>query len=163
MSNTDSTTLIFPGSFDPFTRGHENVVRRALCIANEVRIVVAKNSSKQTIFSPEENVALIRQVFTDTPAVSVDEHHGLVAHYAKEHHGAAFLRGIRTIQDYEYEVQLASANRSIAGGIETLFIPCDPQFAHISSSLIKDLVRLGETAEQWLHPVIEAALREKLQ
>lgn len=131
-------TAIFPGTFDPFTIGHENIVRRGLTLFDSIVIGVGRNAAKQTLYSAEQRKAVIEQVFHDQSRVSVVVYDGLTIELAKQVGAKFILRGVRTMADFEYEQQMAAANRQLAD-IETVLLFTEPQLAHISSSLLRDL------------------------
>ena len=152
---------VYPGTFDPVTRGHLDLVERASKIFDEVIVAVAKSSTKNVLFSTEERVALIREATADTPGVSVESFDGLLINYLEEHHADVFLRGLRAISDFEYEFQMASMNRKLASKFETIFMMTGEQYTYLSSRFVKEICRLGGEVECFVHPVVKAALIEK--
>lgn len=151
------------GSFDPPTAGHLNIIERGLQMFDELIVTVAINSSKQPFFSPEERVALLQDIFKDEPKVRVDYLDGLLVDYVREKKATLILRGIRTMSDYEYEFQMALANKSMAPEIETVFMMTEGRYSHISSSIIKEIMRFGGSSHGMIHPLVEAKMREKLK
>lgn len=133
---------IFPGSFDPFTIGHEDVVNRALDLFDEVIIAVGQNAEKTSCFSLEQRVQTIRKTFEAVPAVKVVTYSGLTAELVKALHANYLLRGVRSVMDFEYERQMADANRMLCG-VETVLLYTRPELAHISSTLVRDLYKHG--------------------
>jgi len=141
--------LLFPGSFDPFTRGHADIARRALEIADEIVIAVGAHPDKKGCFGVEERMEQIRRAFANEPRVTVVSYHGLTTDLARQQHATALLRGVRTVADYEYERQMAEVNRRLTG-IETVFLLADPALADISSSVVRELLSYGKDVSQFL-------------
>jgi len=140
---------LFPGSFDPFTIGHADIVRRALPLFDEIVIAVGINSAKQPMFPTEDRVETIRRAFANQPKVKVATYSCLTVDFAREVGATHILRGVRTVQDFEYERQMADANRELSG-IETVLLYSSPAYAHISSSLVRDLHRFGHDITPYL-------------
>ena len=153
---------IYPGSFDPLTNGHINLVERAQNIFETLTVAVFENTSKKGIFSHEERVAMTREVFKDKERVKVDSFGGLLVDYIAKKKDSVVLRGIRTNSDFEYELSVAHANRHLSTSFETIFMMTDPQFGFLSSSMIKEIVSLGGSTKGMLPSFIEDALRAKL-
>ncbi|MGB3618671.1 MAG: pantetheine-phosphate adenylyltransferase [Catalinimonas sp.] len=141
---------IFPGSFDPFTRGHEDVVRRGLAVFDEVIVGVGVNSNKQRYFPLETILSRIESTFGDTPGVRVVSYRGLTAEFARREGALFLLRGLRNTTDFEYENAIAQANRHVFGGLETVFLITTPGLATISSSIVRDLHRHGQDVGTFL-------------
>ena len=159
-----SKTVIYPGSFDPPTEGHMNVIERASLVFDQVVVAVAVNSAKQTIFTPEERVAMLKKIFAGKKAIVVDQFEDqLLVDYARSKNVTVILRGLRTTSDYEFEYQMSLANRKLAPHIEILFMMAESQYSHMSSSLIKEIVRLGGSVAGMLHPHVATKLKEKLR
>lgn len=154
---------IYPGSFDPLTNGHINLVERALSIFDTVTISVAINTRKPSIFSLEERVAMIDQVFRKHERVKVDSFKGLLVDYVLNRKTAIVIRGIRTNTDFEYELGVAQANRHLSPSFETVFMMTDPEYSFLSSSMIKEIVSLGGSTNGMLPSFIEQALKNRLQ
>ena len=129
---------IFPGSFDPFTIGHHDIVQRGLALFDEVIIGIGKNCLKQGTFSLDERLAAIQAVYANEPRVKVEAYEGLTIDFAAKHQALFILRGVRSVQDFEYERSIAEANKQLSG-IETVLLYTRPEYAHISSTLIRDL------------------------
>ncbi|MFN7587443.1 MAG: pantetheine-phosphate adenylyltransferase [Planctomycetota bacterium] len=154
---------IYPGSFDPVTRGHLDLVERALPLFDKLTVAVAVNSSKNATFTPEERVAMLREVLPADPRLSVTTFRGLVVDFCRAQGIGAILRGVRTVSDFEYEYQMALTNRHLAPGIETVFVMPSVQYSYVSSSLIREIVRNGGDVGSFLPPPVESRLRERLR
>ncbi len=142
-------TAIFPGSFDPFTIGHADIVQRALPLFDKIIIAVGQNITKQPLFPLEERLEKIRQAFSHDARVEVVAYTGLTADLAREHHAAYILRGVRCVADFEYERNMAEANKALTG-IETILLYTSPQYAYISSTLVRDLYVHGKDIKPFL-------------
>ncbi|MBR1565072.1 MAG: pantetheine-phosphate adenylyltransferase [Paludibacteraceae bacterium] len=140
---------IFPGSFDPFTVGHADIVNRSLSLFDKVVIGIGKNSLKQSIFPVENRLQHIRKVFKDEPRVAVEIYTGLTVDFAREQNAQFILRGIRCVADFEYERNMAEANKQLAG-VETIILYTRPEYAHISSTLVRDLYQHGQDITPYL-------------
>lgn len=134
---------IFPGSFDPFTIGHHDIVMRGLDIFDEIVIGIGKNSNKQETFPLQERLERIQQAYTDEPRVKVEVYEGLTIDFVAKHHAKHILRGVRSVKDFEYERDIAEANKQLSG-IETVILYTRPELAHISSSLVRELYAFGK-------------------
>lgn len=153
------TIAVCPGSFDPITLGHLDVVRRGAGLFDEVVVAVATNASKATLLSAEERVALARQALADVPGVRVELVPGLLVDFCREIGADALLKGLRGGADFDAELPMAFMNRHLAG-IETVFLPADRAFIHIASSLVKDVARHGGRIDDLVPaPVVEALTR----
>lgn len=140
---------IFPGSFDPFTVGHADIVRRALPLFDTIVIGVGVNAQKHALFAPEERVAVIQKVFRSEPKVKVRTYSTLTVDFAREENATFMLRGVRSTTDFEYEKAFAEANRQLSG-IETVLMLTRPEYEHISSSLVRDLHSYGKDITPYL-------------
>ena len=140
---------LFPGSFDPFTLGHADIVKRALNLFDEVVIAVGYNENKVGWMPVEERLSTIRRLYAEEPRVIVESYTGLTVDFAKKHGITAIIRGVRTTADFEYEVQLADVNRQLTG-IETIFLPASPQFSSLSSSIVRELAHFGRDISTFL-------------
>ncbi|MBU6080476.1 pantetheine-phosphate adenylyltransferase [Allobacillus halotolerans] len=156
-----SKIAVCPGSFDPITNGHLDIVRRGAEIFEEVIVVVFKNQSKSPLFTVEERIELIKEATKDLPNVSVDESKGLVVDYAKEKNASAILRGLRAVSDFEYEMQITSMNRKLNADIETLFMMTNNQYSFLSSSIVKEAARYQSDVSDLVPAAVEKALKEK--
>ncbi|MGW8320849.1 MAG: pantetheine-phosphate adenylyltransferase [Thermodesulfobacteriota bacterium] len=155
--------VIYPGSFDPITYGHVNIVERALHIFDRIIVAVAINTTKSGTFSIEERVDMMKEVFKDVPNVEVDSFSGLLVDYVRDRRALAILRGIRTVTDFDYEFQMALANKSLDPNVEQVFMMTEGKYLYHSSSIIKEIVSLGGSVEEMLPPVVEKKLSEKLR
>lgn len=153
---------IYPGSFDPFTNGHENIIERSVKVFDQIIVAVAHNTSKKTIFTVEERVEILNEVFRDRDDVKVDYFEGLLVEYVKKMGTNVVLRGMRTVSDFEFEMQMALANKTLSSELETVFMVTDSEFSHISSSVIKEVVSLNGSASHMVPKIVETRLREKL-
>lgn len=153
---------IYPGSFDPFTYGHENIIERSVKVFDQIIVAVAHNTSKKTIFTVEERVEILNEVFRDRDDVKVDYFEGLLVEYIKKMGTNVVLRGMRTVSDFEFEMQMALANKTLSSELETVFMVTDSEFSHISSSVIKEVVSLNGSASHMVPEIVETRLREKL-
>ncbi len=152
-------TVVYPGTFDPVTRGHEDLVARACRLFDRVVLGIARNPGKQPHFSIEERVRLAEAVFADNPQVEVAAFDGLLVEFTRAQGARAILRGLRAVSDFEYEFQLASMNRRLAPELETLFLTPAEEYAFVSSSLVREIAALGGDVSHFVHPAVEAALR----
>lgn len=150
-----------PGSFDPFTLGHRFVVERAAARFDEVIVTVVVNPNKQGMFTVDERLDLIAASCADLPNVRVDRWRGLLVDYMRNEGVTTMLKGLRSSSDFEYEVPMAQMNRELAD-VETLFLWTDPRYAHLSSSLVKEVARLGGDVEPFLPPVVYRAVMAKV-
>ena len=153
---------IYPGSFDPFTYGHENIIERSVKVFDQIIVAVAHNTSKKTIFTVEERVEILNDVFRNRDDVKVDYFEGLLVEYIKKMGTNVVLRGMRTVSDFEFEMQMALANKTLSSELETVFMVTDSEFSHISSSVIKEVVSLNGSASHMVPEIVEKRLREKL-
>ena len=153
----DKRIALFPGSFDPFTRGHESIVMRALPLFDEIIIAIGVNINKQALTSMELRKQLIESVFRNEPKVKVITYTGLTADVAREHHANFFLRGVRLIQDFENEMNMAEVNREFSG-IETVLLYTLPEHSHISSSIVRELVKYKRDVTAYLPKNIDWSL-----
>lgn len=153
-------TIIYPGTFDPITKGHEDLVERACKLFDKVIVAVAANPRKESLFSLDERVELAKQVLAAYEPVEVMGFANLLIDFAKEQKARIILRGLRAVSDFEYEFQLANMNRRLADDIETLFLTPAEQYTYISSTMIKEVARLGGNIRQFVHPLVAASLQK---
>lgn len=158
-----SKIVVVPGSFDPMTNGHLDIIKRAAHVFGEVRVAVLNNSSKKPLFTVEEREDLIRQVTGILPNVQVDSFSGLLVDYAKEANATAIVRGLRAVSDFEYEMQLTSMNRHLNEEIETFFIMTNTKYSFLSSSIVKEVAKYGGDIDHLVPPQVAEALRKKFQ
>jgi pantetheine-phosphate adenylyltransferase len=164
MSSTPGASphvAVFPGSFDPLTSGHVDIIERACAIFDRVIVAVLINQDKTPLFTVPERVAMIRDVFDGRPNVEVDTFDGLLVDYARRKHAHALIRGLRAVSDFEYEFQMALMNRRLNHDLETVFLMPAEQFTYTSSRLIKEVFRLGGEVGGLVPPVVEERLRQK--
>ena len=156
-----TSIAVYPGSFDPVTRGHEDLIRRARRFADRLIVAVAVNPAKQPLFTLDERVALIRRV-VDDPAIEVRSFDGLLAEFARVAGATLIVRGLRAISDFEYEFQMALMNRNLAPGIETVFLVPAFDLTYLSSSLVREVARFDGDVSSLVHPAVQQALKKKL-
>ena len=154
-------TAIYPGTFDPITNGHADLVHRAAVCFDRVIIAVAGSTAKATRFSLDERVELAHEVMREVGNVEIESFDGLLVEFARTQEAQVILRGLRAVSDFEYEFQLASMNRKLAPGIETMFLTPDEGYTFISSSLVREIAALGGDVSGFVHPAVEAALGKK--
>jgi len=157
-----TTTAIYPGTFDPLTNGHTDLVARASKLFDKVIVAVAINPGKKPVFSLEERVALTEQTLAEFGNVEVCGFEGLLVDVAKDNKADVILRGLRAVSDFEHEFQLASMNRKMQPDVETMFLTPSEQFSYISSSLVREIAALGGDVSDFVAPNVLAALRSKL-
>lgn len=156
-----SITAVYPGTFDPITAGHYDLIERAARFYKRLVIAVANNRNKSSLFTLEERIALAKAVVADLPNVEVIGFDGLLVDFVRNIGGHVLLRGLRAVSDFEYEFQLASMNRKLAPEIETMFMTPAEQYAFISSSLVREISVLGGNVSDFVHPLVAQALKEK--
>lgn len=156
-----SITAVYPGTFDPITCGHFDLIERAARFYDRLVIAVADNRNKNSLFSLEERVELAKQVTAQMPNVEVIGFSGLLVDFVQEIGGNVLLRGLRAVSDFEYEFQLASMNRKLAPDVETMFMTPAEQYAFISSSLVREISALGGDVSEFVHPKVGEALALK--
>jgi pantetheine-phosphate adenylyltransferase len=152
---------IYPGSFDPVTNGHLDVIQRASQLFDEVVVAVALNDAKNPVFTVEERVALLRQTVGDVHNVTVASFSGLLMEFAWERQACAVVRGLRAVSDFEFEFQMALMNRKLQPKIETVFLTPKEEYTYLSSRIVKEIARLGGNVESFVPVVVMKALKEK--
>lgn len=152
---------IYPGTFDPFTNGHLDILIRATSLFDEVIVTVAQNSSKDPLFTTEERIEMIREATKTIPNVRVESFEGLLVKFALERNATVIIRGLRMISDFEYEFQMALMNRKLADNIATVFLMPDERYTYLSSSIVREIAQLGGDCSPFVPPNIEKKLKEK--
>jgi pantetheine-phosphate adenylyltransferase len=155
-------TALYPGTFDPATNGHADIISRSTALFDRVIVAVAENPSKATTFTLEERLGILREIVKDRKEIEVTSFNGLTAHYAKERGVAAIIRGLRAISDFEYEFQMALMNRRLMPEIETVFLMPRGKYAYISSTLIKDIAHFDGEVDLFVDKKVAEMLRKKL-
>ena len=155
------TTVVYPGTFDPITNGHSDIVARAAALFDRVVVAVAENAGKAPAFDLQRRVALVREVLGHLDQVEVCSFGSLLVNLARSLEADVILRGLRAVSDFEYEFQLAGMNRRLAPELETLFLTPAEQYAYISSSLVREIASLGGDVSEFVHPSVQAALNER--
>ena len=153
---------IYPGSFDPVTLGHEDIIKRCFAFSDRVIVAVAVNSSKTPLFALDERVELLHDVLDGIPHVEVDRFDGLLADYARRVGAHMVVRGLRAVSDFEYEFEMALMNRGLNRELETVFLTPDIHHTFLRSSLVREVASLGGDVSSFVHPKVEHALRRKL-
>ena len=157
-----NSKAVYPGTFDPLTRGHEDIVRRAAQLFSEVIVAVAENTSKISSFTLKERVEMAQTVLADCPNVRVTGFSGLLMQFVREQGAVAVVRGLRAVSDFEYEFQLAGMNRKLFPEVETLFLTPAEQYMFISASLVREIASLGGDVSQFVSPLVETRLKMKM-
>jgi pantetheine-phosphate adenylyltransferase len=152
---------LYPGSFDPLTRGHEDLIRRAVGLADRLIVAVAVNPNKAPLFSVEERLDLLRQVVGDEPRVELASFSGLLADFAQKREATIAVRGLRAVSDFEYEFQMALMNRRLNPLLETVFLVPAVDLTYLSSSLVREAARFGGNLDGLVHPAVASALATK--
>jgi len=152
---------MYPGTFDPITNGHHDLVRRAAGLFDRVIVAIASNPNKAPMFPLEARVDLARRVLHDVPNVEVLGYAGLTVEFARQHNVGVVVRGLRAVSDFEFEFQLANMSRHLAREIETVFLTPQEQFTFISSSLVREIAVLGGDVREFVDPIVEAELKKQ--
>ena len=158
-----SSVAIYPGTFDPVTYGHIDLIKRASCIFEKLIIAVAHNSQKQPFFNVEERVEFIKKTTAGISGIIIEDFDGLVVEYARKKGVKVLIRGLRMISDFEYEFQMALTNRKLAGDIETIFLMPQESYSYLSSKLLKEAVSLGADISAFVPDFVNQALKEKME
>src|SRR6266487_6219282 len=156
-------TVIYPGSFDPLTNGHLDLIERAAKLFDHVIVALARNDAKAPLFGVEERMALVREVIAPFANVSADSFEGLLVNYVEKRAGQAVIRGLRAVSDFEFEFQLALMNRKLNERVETIFMMPKDTYTFLSSRIVKEIARLGGDVSSFVPPQVVTALRQKLQ
>ncbi len=154
---------VYPGTFDPMTMGHVDLVKRASKLFDSVIIAIASSDSKKPMFSLEERIEIGNKIFADDPKVEVVGFSGLLVNFAKEHDANILIRGLRVVADFEYEFQLANMNRAMSPDIESVFLTPKEEYSYISSSLVKEIATMGGDVTRFVDPVTLEALNQKIK
>jgi pantetheine-phosphate adenylyltransferase len=154
-------SAVYPGTFDPITNGHQDLVRRAATVFERVIVAIASNPNKTPMFPLDQRVSLAQQVLSDIPNVEVMGYAGLTVDFAREHGVQVVVRGLRAVSDFEFEFQLANMSRHLSRDLETVFLTPQEQFTFISSTLVREIAILGGDVKEFVHPLVAAELRKK--
>ena len=154
---------IYPGTFDPITNGHLDLLTRALKLFDRIIISVARNPSKFPLFTEEERIALIRSVVGRNPRVKVESFDGLLVDYVQSRKAAAIVRGLRAISDFEYELQMALMNRKLKSTVETVFLMPNEKYTYLNSSIVREIARLGGDVRSFVPAAVYVALKRKIR
>lgn len=161
QSQPPGRLAIYPGSFDPLTNGHVDIILRGARLFDRILVAVLVNAGKQPMFDTAERVAMVRDVFREYPNVEVDTFEGLLVDYVRQKRASAIVRGMRAVSDFEYEFQMALMNRHLEPALETVFMMPAEQYTYLSSRLIKEVVALGGDVTGLVPPLVETRLRER--
>ena len=151
-------TAVYPGSFDPVTRGHLDIIKRAAKINDQLIVAVLINSAKNPLFTVEERVALLRECCKDIPNVTVESFDGLTVEFAKKRHASVMVRGLRAVTDFENEIQLAQTNHALMPGIETMFLATSIKWSYLSSTIVREAAHYGQDVSRFVPRNVEKAL-----
>ena len=154
---------VYPGTFDPMTMGHVDLVKRASKLFDSVIIAIASSDSKKPMFSLEERIEIGNKIFADDPKVEVVGFSGLLVNFAKDNDANILIRGLRVVADFEYEFQLANMNRAMSPDIESVFLTPKEEYSYISSSLVKEIATMGGDVTRFVDPVTLEALNQKIR
>jgi len=163
MTTNKPQIALYPGTFDPITNGHIDLVERAAKLFDQVIVSIASNSKKNPFFTLDERIELAQEVLSHCPNVTVKGFSILLVDFAKEQNANILIRGLRAISDFEYEFQLASMNRNLAPEVESVFLMPADEYSFISSSLVKEVALLGGDVAKFVHPIINEALEKKYE
>ena len=153
---------VYPGTFDPITNGHEDLIQRASRLFDEVLVGVAQSQAKRPFFSLDERISLAREVLKPYRNVKVEGFSGLLSEFVKEHSATVILRGLRAVSDFEYEFQLAGMNRRLAPGVETLFLTPSDKYLFLSATIVREIAVLGGDISAFVHPATAERMRAKI-
>jgi pantetheine-phosphate adenylyltransferase len=151
---------VCPGSFDPVTNGHIDIIRRAAKLYDEVVVAIFVNQSKSSLFSVDERLEMLTEVTTEYPNVTIDTFEGLVVDYCRVHDIPVIVKGLRAVSDFDYELQMAQMNRGLAG-VDTLFMPTNPEYSFLASSLVKEIAKWGGDIASLVPPNVLSRLKER--
>ncbi len=156
-------TVVYPGTFDPFTRGHEDLVRRAARLFDRVVVGIAASESKRPMFTLDERIEMAREVLADLPNATVTGFSSLLMAFVHDQGARAILRGLRAVSDFEYEFQMAGMNRRLWPEVETLFLTPSEQYMFVSATIVREIARFGGNIGDFVHPAVAARLRAKAE
>jgi pantetheine-phosphate adenylyltransferase len=156
-------TAIYPGTFDPITNGHADIIARSLRVFDTVIIAVAPNPAKRPLFDVTERVEMVKLITKDLPRVAVEPFHGLLVDYMKLRGAQAVIRGLRAISDFEYEFQMALVNRKLDESFETVFFMPSQEYSYLTASIVKEVASLGGSIKDFVHPLVEKRLQARLR
>ncbi len=156
-------TGIYPGTFDPITYGHIDVIKRATALFSRVIVLVAHNTTKAPLFSTEERIAMIGEIFRKNRHVTVDSFDRLLVDYAKQKNASVIIRGLRAVSDFEYEFQMALTNRKMNQTIDTVFLMPDERYTYLNSTIVREIARVGGSVESFVPPSVRKRLMQKLK
>jgi pantetheine-phosphate adenylyltransferase len=152
---------VYPGSFDPVTNGHLDIIRRAASHYPKLIVAVVSNPNKKPLLSLEERVRLLREVCSSLRSVEVDSFEGLLVNYVRRRGAALIIKGLRIVSDFEYEFSMATLNRRLSGGIDTMFLPASLEYAHLSSSSVREVFSLGGDISEFVPPAVLRAMKRR--
>ena len=156
------TIAMYPGSFDPVTNGHLDIIKRSSRMFDKVIVAVLVNSAKTPLFTVEERVAMLRDACKNIPNVEIDSFNGLTVSFAKQKGAPVMVRGLRAVTDFENEIQLAQTNHALMPGIETMFLATSIKWSYLSSTIVKEAARYGSNISKFVTPNVEAAVEQKM-
>ncbi len=154
-------SAVYPGSFDPVTFGHLDIIKRAADVFDHLTVAVLINPSKKSLFTVEERIVLLREVTKELPNVHIDGFQDLLIHYMRDKNVNVIVRALRSVSDYELELQLATMNRKLGDHVETLFMTSSPQYSYLSSSIVKEIAMFNGPVSELVPPIVEQAMRAK--
>jgi len=160
LASRDMRRAVYPGSYDPVTNGHLDIIGRAAALFDEVVVAVLINKNKRTLFTVEERMEMLREATAQYPNVRIDSWYGLLVDYCREQGIRAVVKGLRAVSDFEYELQMAQMNQRLSG-VETLFMFTNPEYSFLASSLVKEVAQYGGSVAGLVPPSVEERLREK--
>jgi len=158
---TNKRHAVYPGTFDPITNGHHDLIRRAAGIFDRVIVAIAANPNKTPMFALDARIDMARRVLTDVPNVEVAGYAGLTVDFAQQHGVGVVIRGLRAVSDFEFEFQLANMSRHLTRDVETVFLTPQEQFTFISSTLIREIATLGGNVGEFVHPLVAEELKKR--
>ena len=154
---------VYPGTFDPITMGHIDVIRRSLRLFDNIIVVVANNRRKNTLFSVDERVSFIKSIYKNNTDIKVTSYEGLIVDFMDKVKATAIIRGLRAVSDFEFELQMALTNRSLNSEVETVFLMPDAKYIYLNSSMVKEVAQFGGKLSHFVPPVVVRALRERFK